>query len=127
MMKKGLAAVIGAISAANGLLMLIAGQEWFSSTPGVADTGPYNPHFVADVGAAYLIAGLALLARALRPQWWPAAVAGALFFVAHALIHVAGILGGHSHHAAFETALVILPAALSLFAAFPSAREKRHA
>lgn len=126
-MKRLIAAVIGALSAGNGAVMLGAGEAWYGATPGVADTGPYNPHFVADVGAAYLVAGLALLARARRPDLWPAAVAGALFFAAHALIHIAGLAGGHSHHAAFETALVILPAALGLWAAFPATGEKRHA
>ena len=126
-MKRLIAGLIGAVSAGNGVLMLAAGRQWYAQTPGVAETGPFNPHFVADVGAAYLVAALSLLARALRPDLWPAAVSGALFFAAHALIHVAGILGGGSHHAAFETGLVIIPAALALYAAFPSSKEKRHA
>ncbi len=126
MMKRVISGVLGALSAANGALMLGAGRQWYETTPGVADTGPFNPHFVADVGAAYAVAGLALLARALRPQYWPAAVAGAAFFSTHALIHVISIAGGHSHHVGFELALVVIPAALSLFAAFPSKGE-RHA
>lgn len=126
-MKRLIAAAIGALSAGNGAVMLAAGEAWYGATPGVAETGPYNPHFVADVGTAYLVAGLALLARARRPELWPAAVAGALFFAAHALIHIAGLAGGHSNHAAFETALVILPAGLGLWAAFPAVGEKRHA
>jgi len=123
MLKRALAGILGVMSAANGVLMLVAGQRWYETTPSVADTGPFNPHFVADVGAAYAIAGIALLARAWRPQYWPAAVAGAAFFCAHAAIHVVGLLGGHSHHAGFEWALVVLPAALSLWAAFPAKGE----
>lgn len=123
MLKRILSALLGLMAAANGARMLLLGERWFQATPGVADTGPFNPHFVADVGAAYAVAGLALLARAWRPQYWPAAVAGAAFFSAHALIHVAGLLGGRSHHAAFELALVVIPAALSLWAAFPSKGE----
>jgi hypothetical protein len=126
MIKRVISGVLGALSAANGAVMLAAGRRWYDTTPGVADTGAFNPHFVADVGAAYLVAGLALAARAWRPHYWPAAVAGAAFFTAHALIHVLGILGGHSHNAGFDTALVIIPAALSLWAAFP-AKEERHA
>lgn len=126
MVRKIIAAVTGVASAANGAVMLAAGQGWFESTPGVADTGPYNPHFTADVGAAYLVAGLSLLVRAWRVRYWPAAFAGAAFFAAHALIHVVGLIGGHSHHAAFETLVVIVPAALSLFAALP-AKGERHA
>jgi hypothetical protein len=126
MVKRIFSGVLGAIAALNGAIMLIAGERWFETTPGVADTGPFNPHFVADVGAAYAVAGLSLLARAIRPELWPAAIAGAAFFIGHALIHVVGLVGGHSHHAAFELALVVLPAALSLWAAFPSKGE-RHA
>ena len=122
-LKRTLAAVIGLFSAGNGLMMLTAGLNWYESTPGVADTGPYNPHFVADVGAAYAVAGLALAARAWRSQYWPAAVAGAAFFIAHALIHIAGLAAGHSDHVLFEIALVVVPAFLSLYAALPSKGE----
>lgn len=124
MVKRIAAASVGLVSAANGLVMLAAGARWFASTPGVAATGPYNPHFVADVGAAYLVAGLALAARSWRPAYWPAAVAGAAFFAGHALIHIAGMFGGHADHAAFEIALVIVPAALATWAAFPAKGER---
>lgn len=123
MVKRIIAGLIGALTAANGALMLFAGRHWFETTPSVADTGPFNPHFVADIGAAYSVAGLALLARAWRPQYWPAAIAGAAFFCAHALIHVVGLLGGHSHHAGFEWMMVVIPAGASLWAAFPSKGE----
>lgn len=123
MVKRILAALTGATAAGNGALMLVNGPHWFQSVPGVTDTGPYNAHFVYDVGAAFLIAGLALIARAWRPRYWPAALAGASFLSAHALIHVAGLLGGHSHHAAFELASVIAPAAFALWASFPAKGE----
>lgn len=120
MLKRALSGIIGAGTAINGAMMLIAGRHWYDTTPSVADTGPFNPHFVADVGAAYTVAGLSLVARAFRPEYWPAAVAGAAFFCAHAIIHVIGLLGGHSHHAGFEWALVVIPAIASFWAAFPS-------
>lgn len=123
MVRRSLAALLGLLAAGNGAIMLAAGARWFAATPGVAATGPYNPHFVADVGAAYLVAGLALAARGWRARYWPAAVAGAAFFAGHALIHVAGILGGHSAAAGTDLALVVLPAALSLWAAFPAKGE----
>ena len=47
------AAVLGG----NGLAMLFAGLWWYGVVPGVTATGPYNPHFVRDIGAAYLVAG----------------------------------------------------------------------
>jgi len=123
MIKRALSGIIGAGTAINGAMMLLAGRHWYDTTPSVADTGPFNPHFVSDVGAAYAIAGLSLLARAWRPQYWPAAVAGAAFFSAHAIIHLIGLLGGHSHHAGFEWAMVVIPAIASLWAAFPDKGE----
>jgi len=85
-MRRSIAAVLAAINLLNGLVMLFAGPFWWNGVPGVTETGPYNPHFVQDVGAAFLAAGLALGARAWRTQYWPAAVAGAAFLVVHALL-----------------------------------------
>jgi hypothetical protein len=109
---------------ANGLVMLFASSTWWNSVPGVADTGPFNLHFVQDVGVAFLVAGLALGAHAWRPAFWPAAVAGAGFLAAHAVIHLVMIASGHDHHAAANLAAVILPAALALYCAFPNPRER---
>lgn len=73
----------------NGLVMLFAGLWWYGVVPGVTATGPYNPHFVRDIGAAYLVCGLAHAAFVLRPQVaWSAVVAAAAFLTLHAAIHV---------------------------------------
>jgi peptidoglycan/LPS O-acetylase OafA/YrhL len=103
--------------------MLVAGPFWYANVPGVTDTGPFNPHFVQDIGLAFLAAGLALAARAWRPRYWPAAVAGATFLAAHALLHLVMIVGGHSHHTGFDLLVIVLPAALALYSAFPSKGE----
>ena len=92
----------------------------------MSETGPFNPHFVQDIGAAFLVAGLALAARAWRPAYWPAAVAGSAFLAAHALIHLAAIVTGQDHHTAIDLIAVVLPSALALFSAFPDPGE-RHA
>lgn len=126
MFKRIAAALTGAVSTGNGLYMLVDGPRWFGSVTGVSDTGPYNPHFVADVGAAFLVAGMALIARAWRPLLWPAGFAGAGFLSAHALIHVVGVIGGHSHHVGFELVSVVAPALLALWASLPE-RGESHA
>ena len=123
-MQRWIAAILGVFNAANGLVMLFAGSMWWNSVPGVPDTGPYNPHFVRDVGAAFLVAGLALVARAWRPAYRPAAVAASGFLVAHAAIHLVMIATGHDHHALADLATVIVPAALALYSAFPSKGER---
>lgn len=45
---------------ALGLAMLLDGALWYTLTPGVIATGPYNPHFVADIGFAFLASGMVL-------------------------------------------------------------------
>ena len=123
MLKRIVAGVLGAMSAINGVLMLADGARWYAMTPGVTHTGPFNPHFVADIGAAFLAAGAALIARAWRPALWPAAVAGVGFIGLHALIHVADIAQGHALLPAFDIGLVVVPAALAAWAAFPGKGE----
>ena len=88
-MQRWIAAILAVLNTANGLAMLFASSIWWANVPGVPETGPLNLHFVQDVGAAFLVAGLALAARAWRPIYWPAAVAGSGFLAAHALIHLA--------------------------------------
>jgi len=123
MLKRIAAGVLGAMNALNGLAMLADGHRWYIMTPGVTHTGPYNPHFVADIGAAFLAAGLGLAARAWRPQLWPAAASGVGFIAMHATIHLIEIATGHAHLPAFDFGLVILPAALGVWAAFPGKGE----
>jgi peptidoglycan/LPS O-acetylase OafA/YrhL len=122
-MRRQLAAILAIPTVLNGLVMLVAGPFWYQTVPGVPDTGPFNPHFVQDIGAAFLVAGLALAARAWRPRYWPAAVAGAGFLVVH-LLHVAILVGGHAHYPAFDLLAIVLPAAAALYSAFPNQGEQ---
>ena len=125
-MRRSIAAILAVPTVLNGLMMLFAGPSWYAGVPGASETGPYNPHFVQDIGAAFLVAGLALAARAWRPRYWPAAVAGSGFLVAHALIHLAAMVSGHDHRAVFDLFAVVLPSALALYSTIPS-RGERHA
>ena len=53
-----LLAVIGAGSAANALWMLVGPMHWYTDLPAaVPDTGPFNPHFVRDIGCAFATVG----------------------------------------------------------------------
>lgn len=119
MFKRWIAVILGIGAAANGVLMLFAGRRWYDTVPDVANTGPFNPHFVADIGAAYFAAGLALAARGWRPRYWPAAIAGAAFFLLHAAIHSYEIACGMAARPLNDVALVIAPALLALWAAWP--------
>ena len=125
-MRRWIAGIMGIFNAGNGLAMLFAGSNWWASVPGVPETGPFNPHLVQDVGAAFLAAGLALALRTWRPVYWPAALAGSAFLAIHAAIHLVLIASGHDHHAASNLAAVILPAVLAVYATFP-AKGEQHA
>jgi hypothetical protein len=119
-LSRAISAILAVILALNGLAMLFAGLWWYGAVPGVIATGPYNPHFVRDIGAAYLVAGLSLAAFAARPrQAWPALAAASAFLTLHAAIHVFDAACG-SHplsDVARDFAGVYLPAILTLFLA----------
>jgi hypothetical protein len=81
--------LLAVILGANGLAMLFAGLWWYGVVPGVVATGPYNPHFVRDIGVAYLVVAGGLGAYSFRPrEAWPALVCAAAFLTLHACIHV---------------------------------------
>lgn len=124
LLKRIVAAVLGAGGAANGVFMLAAPALWYDSVPGLAHTGPFNPHFVSDIGVAYLVASLALIARARRPRYWPAAVAGAAFMCGHAVIHVLDIALERTGNVGVDVWLVIVPAVSAAWAAFPEKSER---
>lgn len=88
-MKRIVAGLLAVFLAANAASMLIAPLPWYDAVPGVVATGPFNAHFVRDIGAAYLVAAIGLGWFAWRPrEGWPALTAGALFLTVHAAIHV---------------------------------------
>lgn len=112
--------VMGAVSLANGAWMLAHAWSWFTWLPGVMDTGAVNAHFIHDVGIAYAVCGAGLLwcARNLGAAR-PVFIGVTLFFVGHALGHVAEILAGMlpPRHWWVDLPLVFAPAlALGLLA-----------
>lgn len=50
--------------AANALYMLGDPAGWYGHVEGVPDTGPFNPHFVRDIGVAYLTCAICAAASA---------------------------------------------------------------
>ncbi len=114
-------AVGGAVSLANALWMLAGPLHWYHELPAaVPDTGPFNPHFVRDVGCAFAAVGVALLWAARAPRWRPPlAVVSAIFLAGHALVHVYDTLRGalDAHHWWLDLPGVYLPAAAIAWAA----------
>ena len=69
--------------------MLLVPYGWFMRVPGVVETGPFNDHFVRDVGATYLACAVGLAWAALDPRRGTSgAVVAAAFLIVHAAIHV---------------------------------------
>ncbi|MDF2767111.1 MAG: hypothetical protein K0S81_4107 [Rhodospirillales bacterium] len=96
----------------NGLRMLIDATGWYAATPGVAETGPLNIHFVRDVGAAFVTvaAGLVFAIRPLPARFALVCVA-AIFAALHALIHIAEAFGPEGRpFVGAEAAAILVPA-----------------
>jgi hypothetical protein len=91
MLKKlclGVAIVLGVAAEMNGLYMLYSPVGWYFAVPGVTTTGPFNQHFIRDIGLIFLFLGTAFLVGAARPQYrivlWAAPT---LWLWGHALFH----------------------------------------
>lgn len=84
--------------AANALTMLATPLDWYNTIAGVPDTGPYNPHFVRDIGVAYLTCAIciAVAARWLRHAFILMSVV-TLFLGLHVGLHLWDIAAGRLH------------------------------
>jgi hypothetical protein len=84
----GLAVLLGLVLVANGVFMLAAPEVWYLTVPGVPATGPFNQHFLRDIGLIFVLMGTSFLAGAARPQWrillWAAPT---VWLSGHALFH----------------------------------------
>jgi hypothetical protein len=124
----GLAAVLGIGGVANGLFMLVDPANWYLAVPGVTTTGPFNQHFIRDIGLIFALIGAAMLGGAMlaaqRVTLWSAS---ALWLTGHALFHLwevsVGICG--SDAIARDFPAVTLPAILAIALACWAWRDAR--
>jgi hypothetical protein len=95
----GTAVLLGLLALANGTFMLVAPADWYVTIPGVTTTGPFNQHFLRDIGLIFLLVGIAFLTGAARPHYRTIAWGGAtLWLCGHALFHVGEVeVGMHGH------------------------------
>lgn len=107
--------ILGLVLGANGLFMLADPGAWYALVPGVPDTGPFNAHFVRDIGCVYLVVGAAFCRFAFDEWARPAALAGAAFLTLHALVHVADAIAGRGHHVTADLVTIFAPAAVALW------------
>ena len=112
----GMALVLGVLLLANGVYMAVAPEPWYWAIPGVPDRGPFNQHFIRDVGFIYILTGAVFIYGALyakhRFQLWLVPTA---WLVCHAIFHVWEVVVGICGPEALveDFAGVTLPAILS--------------
>lgn len=126
----GLAVVLGLGAIANGIFMLVAPQDWYFAVPGVPETGPFNQHFIRDIGLIFLFVGGAFLFGAARPElrvaFWAAA---SIWLAGHALFHFWEVAVGICSASAIprDFPAVTLPAILGLAITLWAVGESRRA
>ncbi len=101
----------------NGAFMLIAPETWYQTVPGVPETGPYNSHFVRDIGIAFVASsiGIFLSVGNRGHRQLDGAVVGILFLGGHALFHLM-LIFMHSpgiSAALRDLAMIVAPSALA--------------
>ena len=85
----GIAALLGVALIANGVFMLVAPADWYVAVPGVTATGPFNQHFLRDIGLIFLLLGGAFLVGAAQPHLRVALwAAPSIWLTGHALFHL---------------------------------------
>ena len=123
-----IAVLLGLFALANGMFMAVSPEDWYWAVAGVPDRGPFNQHFVRDIGFIYTLIGVAFLYGGVyakyRLQLWLMPTA---WLVLHAIFHiwevVVGICGPESLVEDF--AGVTLPALFALALLYGSHRAKQ--
>ena len=125
----GIAILLGTGAIANGIFMLISPVNWYFAVPGVTTTGPFNQHFIRDIGLIFLGVGAAFLLGAMRPVYrtvsWGAA---ATWLSGHALFHFWEVAVGICGPSALlrDFLAVTLPALLAIAITLHAMTHKEH-
>lgn len=112
-----MAVLLGLGDIANGIFMLASPAAWYFAVPGVTTTGPFNQHFLRDIGIIFVFLGAGYLAGAARAEYrvvlWGAAT---LWLCSHAVFHfwevAVGICGAYALARDFPA--VTLPALIGV-------------
>ena len=108
--------IMGIGSIYNAVWMLLAPEHWYLKLPaGVPDYGPFNEHFVRDIGCAFGVMGIALVWAVLSSRYrLPLVAIATVFFASHAVLHIYDTLRGavDGEHWRLDLAGVYVPAVL---------------
>ena len=123
----GIAIVIGVASVANGVFMVLAPESWYWTVPGVPDRGPFNQHFVRDIGFVYLLIGGAFsYAAVYSRKRLQILLVPTLWLTCHAVFHIWEVVVGICSPASLieDFAGVTLPALLAMWLVYHSFPER---
>lgn len=82
-------AAVAAFALLLGFFMLFDPLGWYDAVGTVKETGPANPHFIKDIGLAFVASGVMIGYAAMAPALrWGSAMAGNLWLSAHGLLHI---------------------------------------
>jgi hypothetical protein len=124
----GIAMLLGVAMIANGTFMLVAPEGWYLAVPGVTSTGPFNQHFLRDIGLIFLLLGGAFLLGAALPGsrvlLWAAA---SIWLTGHALFHFWEVAVGICSPSVLprDFPAVTLPAIIGIALTFWAIRQSR--
>jgi hypothetical protein len=79
--------VVYALWLLAGTTIFLAPEHFYALTPGVSLFGPFNAHFIRDVGLVYVSSGLVGL-YGVRSGSVPVSVVAALWSCLHAVFHL---------------------------------------
>lgn len=96
----------------TGLYIAVLPLVFYETGPGVSDTGPYNMHFLRDVGFAFTVSALGI-AYGLKRKLKPLVVFGTAWLATHGLFHlILWFMHPSTEGAVNDLVLVVLPAAV---------------
>ena len=124
----GIAMLLGVAMIANGIFMLVSPEGWYLAVPGVTSTGPFNQHFLRDIGLIFLLLGGAFLLGAALPHsrvlLW---AAPSIWLTGHALFHLWEVAVGICSPSVIprDFPAVTLPAIIGIALTFWAIRQSR--
>ena len=124
------AVILGILLGANGIFMLVAPEAWYFAVPGVTTTGPFNQHFLRDIGLIFMLLAGAYLTGAARPHMRGVLWSGAAIWLSgHALFHFWEVAVGICSASALprDFPAVTLPAIIAIALAVWALRQERTA
>ncbi|CAF3503246.1 unnamed protein product [Adineta steineri] len=88
--------IIASIGILHGFWMLIAPEHWYHNLPaGVPEFGPFNVHFVRDLGCISFLLGAGTLIAGFYPIYrLPLFTMNTAFYILHMLVHVHEVVSG---------------------------------